>query len=197
MDSESGTITRWLGELKAGEAAAVQPLWDRYFARLVGHARARLLALRTPTAAADGEDVALSAFDSLCEGVRVGRFPQLADRSDLWRVLVHLAACKAVDHHRKEARLKRGGGRAQASDPLTIDNLVGPEPTPEFAAIVAEEYLGRLDMLGDATLRRIAELKLACHTNQEIADLLGCSLRTVTLKLDLIRKKWQRPESPT
>lgn len=44
--------------------------------------------------------------------------------------------------------------------------------------------------LEDQTLRRIAELKLACYTNEEIRQQLGCSLRGVTLKLELIRKKW-------
>ena len=58
-------------------------------------------------------------------------------------------------------------------------------------AMVAEEYHRRLEGLGDETLRRIAELKLACHSNEEIRQQLGCSLRSVTLKLELIRKKWQ------
>ena len=58
--------------------------------------------------------------------------------------------------------------------------------------MVAEEYVRRLDELGDDTLRRIAELKLACHSNEEIRQQLGCSLRTVTLKLELIRKIWRR-----
>src|SRR5271157_207499 len=69
--------------------------------------------------------------------------------------------------------------------------IIGSEPSPEFAAMVAEEYHRRLEGLGDETLRRIAELKLACHSNEEIRQQLGCSLRSVTLKLELIRKKWQ------
>ena len=30
-----GSITHWLGALKAGDLAAAQPLWERYFQRLV------------------------------------------------------------------------------------------------------------------------------------------------------------------
>ena len=45
--------------------------------------------------------------------------------------------------------------------------------------------------MGDDKLRRIAELKLACDSNEEIRQQLGCSLRTVTLRLELIRKKWR------
>ena len=40
---------------------------------------------RHPRAEADEEDAALSAFNSSCLGVAQGRFPQLADREDLWR----------------------------------------------------------------------------------------------------------------
>ena len=151
--------------------------------------------------------MALSAFHSLYQGVREGRFPRLEDRDDLWRLLVHLTACKAVDRHRAENRQKRGGGKvfneadmiaAGAEDKGNpLDRIIGSEPSPEFAAMVAEEYLRRLDELGDETLRRIAELKLACYSNEEIRQQLGCSLRTVTLKLELIRKKWQKGKGPS
>ena len=57
--------------------------------------------------------------------------------------------------------------------------------------MVAEEYVRRLADLGDETLRRIAELKLACYGNEEIRARLGCSLRIVTLRLELIRKIWR------
>jgi DNA-directed RNA polymerase specialized sigma24 family protein len=121
-------------------------------------------------------------------------------------MLVHLTACKAVDHHRAENRQKRAGGRvvretdmiaAGAENEDTgspLDRVIGTEPTPEFAAMVAEEYVRRRDELGDQTLRRIAELKLACHSNDEIRQQLGCSLRAVTLRLELIRKKWQQDQ---
>ena len=41
---------------------------------------------------AEPEDVALSAFNSLCRGLENGRFPKLQDRDDLWRLLVVIAA---------------------------------------------------------------------------------------------------------
>jgi hypothetical protein len=86
---------------------------------------------------------------------------------------------------------------AADSEESRLDQIIGSEPSPEFAAMVAEEYLRRLDALGDETLRRIAELKLACYTNQEIRQQLGCSLRSVTLKLELIRKTWKKDNDPS
>ena len=202
-DELAGSVTQWLGGLKAGDDQALQPLWDRYYAALVERARTKLNALRSATAAKDEEDLAASAFQSLYDGVRAGRFPRLEDRDDLWRLLVHLTACKSIDSHRAESRQKRGGGRVfneadmraghtgdqDQGNPL--DRIIGTEPSPDFAAMVAEEYVRKLDALEDRSLRGIAELKLACYSNDEIRQRLGCSLRTVTLKLELIRKKWQ------
>src|SRR5262245_43166917 len=103
-----GSVTHWLGQLQAGDPAAAQPLWQRYFRRLVGLARQRLR--HAPRRAADEEDVALSAFDSFCRGAEQGKFPRLHDRDNLWRLLVALTARKAVDLIRHEDRQKRGGG---------------------------------------------------------------------------------------
>src|SRR4051794_11020349 len=60
---DAGSVSRWIVELKAGEHAAAQPLWERYFARLVELARRRLQASRRPGADEDEEDAALSAFN--------------------------------------------------------------------------------------------------------------------------------------
>src|SRR5205823_639553 len=101
-----------------------------------------------PRRAADEEDVALSAFASFCRAAEAGHFPQLADRDDLWRLLVTVTERKALNLVRDERRLKRGGGAVQGesalhgpddSTPRGLDNVAGREPSPEFAAQVAEE----------------------------------------------------------
>lgn len=201
-----GSVTLWLGALKAGDLAAAQPLWERYFAQLVRLARARLRASTRAGADADEEDAALSAFDSFCDGAAHGRFSRLADRDELWRLLVILTARKVGDQARRQRRQKRGGGRVLReadllrADPddgdLGLEQVVGPEPTPEFAAMIAEECRRLLDGLGDEDLRRIAVWKMEGYTNEEIRRRLGCSLRAVTLKLALIRALWD-PEQPS
>src|SRR5271166_4890276 len=93
--SSSGSVTIWLDQLKAGANEAAQPLWERYYSKLVERVRSRLAS--TPRRAADEEDVALNAFASFCLAAGQNRFPQLHDRDDLWQVLIMLSDRKAQD----------------------------------------------------------------------------------------------------
>jgi DNA-directed RNA polymerase specialized sigma24 family protein len=197
------SVTHWLDLLKAGDRAAAQPLWERYFRLLVRRARAALGA--APRGAADEEDVALSVFDSFCRGIERGRFPQMDDRDDLWRLLVVLTAHKAANLIRNELRQKRGGGKVLAEADLIDDNpegeavlacLVGREPTPAFAAQVAEESQRLLDRLGDGDLRAIAVWQMEGYTVEEIAAKCDRSPRTVARKLALIRELWREGGQP-
>ncbi len=98
QDGDEGSITRWIAGVKAGDFAA-RAAAGRYFARMVDLERARLRARSAcrRDAASDEEDAALSAFDSLCAGLARGKFPQLADRDDLWRVLVVIPRVLAAE----------------------------------------------------------------------------------------------------
>ncbi len=201
--STEETVTQWLEQLQAGDQAAAQKLWECYFRRLVGLARARLQGLPR-RAARDEEDVALSAFNSFCLGAERGRFPQLQDRDNLWRLLVTLTARKAQRLVRDEHRQKRGGGavlgeselQAPGETPAGLQQVTSREPTPAFAAQVAEEYERLLTVLGDDELRSIAVGKMEGDTNGEIAARLGCALSTVERRLALIRRIWDQ-ESPS
>lgn len=76
-----------------------------------------------------------------------------------------------------------------------LAQAVGREPTPEFAAMVAEETLRRLGMLEDETLRNVAVWRMEGYSTEEIAARLGCTTRTVERKADLIRQIWDREPS--
>jgi DNA-directed RNA polymerase specialized sigma24 family protein len=195
--SSPGSVTVWIEALRAGEAVAAQQLWEGYFSRLVGLARQKLLG--HPRAAADEEDVALSAFDSFCRGVANGQFPRLSDRDDLWQLLVVLTARKTYHLIRHERRQKRGGGAVRhlstrEEEEGGVAEVIGREPTPEFAARVAEECRRRLESLGADDLRAVALAKLEGHTNAAIADRLGVVERTVERRLGVIRKLWRQEE---
>jgi DNA-directed RNA polymerase specialized sigma24 family protein len=191
------SITPWLSLLREGHPEAAQRIWDRYFARLIGLARKKLGGRRFGIA--DEEDVAISALNSFCRNAREGRFPQLADGDGLWRLLIVITARKALHLLRDQARHKRGGGRAPtgwADSPdfqQSIDQLVGNEPTPGFAAHVAEQYEGLLGLLDDDQ-RAIAIAKLEGLTNPEIAKRMNRALRTIERKLQLIRAVWEQAE---
>jgi DNA-directed RNA polymerase specialized sigma24 family protein len=190
-----GSVTHWLRELRAGNRTAAQQLWEGYFERLVRLARWRLQTSRRRVA--DEQDVALSAFDSFCRGAEQGRFPQLESRDDLWQILVVLTARKAMDLLAYERRQKRGGGQVRGEsafgdvDEAGIEQIVGDEPDPEFAAQVSEEC-GRLLGQLDAELRVIALGKLEGYTNPEIAARLGCAPATIERRLRLIRSIWSQ-----
>jgi DNA-directed RNA polymerase specialized sigma24 family protein len=187
-------ISTWIHQLRAGNHDAAERLWEHYFARLVGLARKKLAGV--PRQAADEEDIALSAFDSFCRGVEQGRFPRVADADNVWSVLVLITARKAIDLREHENRQKRGGGQVFGESTLLaegaagLDLLVGHEPTPEFAAQVAEECQRLLAKLTKPELRSIALWKMEGYTNAEIAVRLGCAEVTVERRLALIRSLW-------
>jgi DNA-directed RNA polymerase specialized sigma24 family protein len=189
-----GSITCWVEAVKAGDRAAVGPLWEAYFRRLVALARVRLHA--APRRVGDEEDVALSAFDSFVRRAGRGEFPRLEDRDDLWQILFVLTVRKALDHARREGRLRRGAGRVRSLEGLADLPVGGSGDDPALAAQMTEEFGRLLDLLGEATLRSVALWKMEGCTNREIAERLGCIEQTVERKLQRIRRLWAREVPP-
>jgi RNA polymerase sigma factor (sigma-70 family) len=198
MSAES--VTNWLAELRDGDPEAAQAVWIRYYERLLSYARRKLGNM--PRRVADEEDVVLSAFNSFCQGAAAGRFPQLADRDDLWKVLITITARKAVAHIRHVSAEKRGAAQVRGESVFLqnaasesapgIQVVAGQHPTPEFAAMLTEQFECLFACLEDETLQRIALLKLEGYSNTQIAEKLGCVRETVQRKLSRIRGKWLR-----
>lgn len=183
---ESGAVTHWLAALRGGEEEAAQRLWEAYYRRLVGLAHRHLGG--APRGPADSEDVALSALHSFCRGVEGGRFPRLADRHDLWQVLVMLTLRKASNAVRKERAAKRGGGKGAGELPADV---TADGPTPAVAAELVEQLRWLLASLGDPDLQAVAVAKMEGHTDKEIAARTGWSLAKVERKLARIRQTWE------
>ena len=192
-----GSVTTWAGLLRQGDQGAAQRLWERYYARLLELAQAKMRGL--PKRVADEEDVALSAFHAFLRAAAAQRLPKLQDRDDLWRTLMLITAGKAVDERRRQKSQKRGGNHVILGTPAMQDSVdwaalemvIGAEPDPAFAAEVMEQFRGLLSRLADDGLREIAQLKLEGYTNDEIAVRLGCSPRSVTRRLTVIRRVWE------
>ena len=198
MAADEMSVTDWIDRLKAGDSAAACQLWERYFHDIVRLARRKLG--DSPRAAADEEDVAISAFKSLCVRAARGQFHELNDRDDLWQILVMITVRKAINQRKHQVRDKRGGGwRLIETDRMAgptgpgdagLEWLASQEVPPEIATMMDEELRRLFDLLADEKLRRIARLRMEGHSGAEIATQLGCNRRTVARKLELIRAEW-------
>jgi RNA polymerase sigma factor (sigma-70 family) len=190
----------WLHRLAEGSDEAAEQIWNRYFQDLVRLADRKLGKL--PRRDADAEDVAISALKSFYHGMQENRFAALSDRRELWNLLFVITARKA---HKQARKQKRKGAtvvgesallrRSAAGDELGgIGQVLGREPTPELAFAFAETCREMLDGLQDDKLKQVAVLKLEGYTNPQIAERMGCTLRTVERKLNRIRSKWEPDE---
>ena len=206
-ESESGfedtDISAWIRRARSGDEDAAQLIWNRYAQQVVEVARRSLG--DASRRVSDEEDVAALALKSLLAGISTGKFPELDNREQLWRLLMVITTRKAaavVDHH---SRQKRGGGDVrgdsavgisrESSDPslfVGFDKLPSDNPAPDIAALMADETHRLIASLPDTTAQKIAVLKMEGHTHEEIAEQLGCNVRMVERRLKQIREQWQR-----
>ena len=198
MNTDS-SISEWIAKVKDGDERAAAWIWNRCFSQLVDVARKRLA--HVPRSVEDEEDVAICALTSFFDAAASGRFPDLSDEKSLWRVLSRLTQQKAVDAIRRHWKQRThaggnhgatsNGGNGQIRDSLAD---AADHVTPEIAAVLEEEIRLLLESLGESELQQLALSKLQGFTNEEIAEQLGCSLRTIERRLYLIRRKWSNRE---
>jgi len=182
-DDISGSVSRLFQRMRAGEAVAVQRLWDRFRPRLLGLAE-KALAGRSKQMA-DAEDALQSAFVSFWQRAERGDFGDEMTRDDLWNVLGTITVRKALRQQRHESAQKRGGDRSRQT--VELYEAASPADSPEFDVVCTE----MLELL-EPDLRSYALLRLMGHKNREIADQFGCTERKVERKLQLIRAVWDR-----
>ena len=196
-DNGLGSVSYWLNELRAGQRSdAAHELCERYFGRLIALARSRLPA--NAKQAADEEDVALSAIQSFFRRAADGDFPNVTDRDSLWALLAKITVFKALRNIRRERAQKRGGNNvvreseleAAEADFVTLESMIGDDPTPEMVTSMNEAVEELLEVLPDETFRSIALKKLGGDSNREISQSLGVGLRTVERKMGIIRSTW-------
>ena len=193
--SKSTNVSHWIDLDKQGDSTAANRIWQHYFDRLVRSVRHRLYGQNR--AVSDEEDIVLSVFDSFYSAVEKGRFPDLSDRDDLWRLLLRMSARKVVDKRRHDQRQRRGGGVNLHSFDHTTDGenvieAIGNEPTPEMVLMMQESVEQFFSHLGVGQLRDLAGAKLEGYSNAELARRFDCSERTIERRLHLIREKCQQ-----
>lgn len=190
--TESGSVSEWIEDLRAGKVSAATHLWNRFHANLMKIARRRLNT--SARRATDEEDLVAIAFESFFERFRAGQFPDLRGRAELWSLLVTITDRKAVNYVRQHFSAKRGSGRVMAESTLGRPESGSASlharvdlaaPPPDRLASLAELF-ERLD----ADLRRIVLLKRDGFTNEEIARRVNRSVATIERRLRLLRDEW-------
>jgi RNA polymerase sigma factor (sigma-70 family) len=194
-----GSVSAWIGQLKAGEEPALAQLHRRYWPALVGLARKRLgqIAVR----AADEEDVAQEAFWAFYQAVKAGRVPRLENRHHLLALLSHIISCRAANHINRElGTQKRGAGRVRdeagvqellkMSAGRGLDHMPDRHGTP-LEEVVLQDCYRRFVTELPVGLREYAEWYLVGFNHAEIAQQLDCTRRTVDRKIALVLRKWR------
>jgi RNA polymerase sigma factor (sigma-70 family) len=178
------SVSEWLIRLKAGDHQAAEEIWEQYFSRLTALARQRIA--NAPRTVADEEDVVASVFESFFRQAHEGKFPQLDDRQDLWKLLITITVRKAG----RQAKRARNRDQTHRS-PVPIEEHVDAAPHADFTVEVTDELRRLFGMLDDPKLKVIGMCKLEGLTNAKIAKSLECSIATVERKLQVIRRLWK------
>ena len=185
--SADGSVTGFFNELTAGDAAAMQPLWDHYFPRLIGLARQTLG--DGPQRAAGADDAVQSAFVTFWRQANDGAMDGPVHRENLWAMLAVMTVCKARKQLRREKTKKRGGDRERV--PLDEFNIAPRQALDALSPQEFDLHSEELLLLLEQNLRPFAILKLMGYSNAETATTMECTERTVERKLRLIRQTWE------
>ena len=137
-------------------------------------------------------------YASFCRRQRHGEF-DLANRDQLWGLLVRITLCKVRNTANKHRCKKRDVNREKTWQPgdtegalsLDLDGIKDRGPGPSEAAVLNEALEERLGALDDPRMRSLALQKLEGWTNAEIALSIGRTERAVERKLKLIRECWR------
>jgi DNA-directed RNA polymerase specialized sigma24 family protein len=188
---EEGSVTHWLEGLKRGDQHAVANLCNRYYRKLMELARSRMG--DGDRTVVDEEDIANSVLATVCRNAQNGRFPELADRHQLWHLLLKVTRQKVATQKRDAGRLKRGSKVVsnmtdlRQSFEFDEEEIFGIAPLHEMLATASDLAMTMLAQFQDPLLRDIAAMKLDGMTNQEVSEQLGISARSVSRKMRLIR----------
>ena len=191
MHNES--ITGWIDQLADGNEQAARELWEHVSTRVCTFARQKLDPLTRRRY--DENDAANSAFHSLCRGISDGRI-EAENRDALWGLLAVITSRKISAQRRHINRQKRGGGAVRGDSGFAefgdagINAVGSKQQSPDDLAEVAESCAQLLDPIPDETLKKIVLLKFQRSTNEEVANELKFTRRTIERKLERIRRIW-------
>jgi RNA polymerase sigma-70 factor (ECF subfamily) len=177
--------------LVAGDQQAYFEFWELYGKRLKGFVDNRFPSPLKPRM--EPEDLVQSACRSFFLRATSGRL-EISDGESLWRLLCAISLNKLKMKYRFHSAVKRDlkrerdlGDDQGASSPAYYEPAAKGS-LPDDAAMFAEQLEQVLNTLSDFE-QQIVRLKLEEFTNEEIADKLGCSERTLRRNVHKLRAK--------
>ena len=178
--------------LRDGEQQACTDFWNQYGNQLQAVAQKQLSARLQRRVGSD--DVVQSACRTFFRRISDGQF-DLPDADALWRLMCAITLTTARRAARDHSRQKRGMDAEQYLDATSsVDGgrkfeLAGGGTTP-FDAVEFSDQMDQLLANLSPQECQVLDLKLQNHTNDEIADMINCSERTVRRLTDKIRSRW-------
>jgi DNA-directed RNA polymerase specialized sigma24 family protein len=198
--SSVGSVTLCVQQLRSPDGRqreeAARVIWERFSPRLQALVRRHLdNRIRRRE---DEHDILQNTYVSFCKGQFEGKASP-SSRQELWKLLVRITMCKVVNtahrHHaarrdvRRERTEARDQDRAGALFPRwMLEHVDRAQPSHEEMVVVHDEVERILHELSE-DLRRIVLWKLDGFTNADIAKMMGRTVRSVELKMQLIRKR--------
>jgi DNA-directed RNA polymerase specialized sigma24 family protein len=170
-----------LARMRDRDAEAARQVFERFFARVVGLARARLD--RRLAAKLDAESVANSVMATFFRRSEGGEYA-VSEWSEMWSLLATITVRKCLNRARKFRNQGRDAGREIALEDVY---LLDREPSPEEATLIQDLYENALRSFSTAE-RDVIERSLQQQEVQEIVAATGLSERTVVR----IRQRFRR-----
>lgn len=183
---------RLIDGLRAGDESTLREVYAQYGPLLRGIADSRLApGLKRRF---DADDVVQSTFRTFFRRAQGGQF-QFADNQRLWNLLLAIALTKLREKVRYHGRRSRSVERERATAATKPgdstppeDSFIAPAPPPDAAVELADAYESFLVGL-DEQERTLVDLKLQDRTNDEAAEALGISERSVRRILQRLEEK--------
>lgn len=178
--------------LREGDPEVVTEFYNRHMQALRAIADNHIApGLRRRVAASD---VVQSVFQSFFHGAQAGRF-QFADNEKLWSLMCAITLTKVREKIRYHLREKRNvnretqpvGSSDQAHNADGLELLSAGELSSEVAVEFSEQFEKLMAALDDEE-QQVLSLKMEDRTNDEIAQSVGISERTVRRIVQRLRK---------
>ncbi|MEO5825432.1 MAG: sigma-70 family RNA polymerase sigma factor [Gemmatimonadales bacterium] len=174
MNQSAGAITDALGALRDGDAGALDQLMPLVYDQLRRMARRQLGA--EPTGHTFGTTALVhEAYLKLVDQTRV----QWQDRAHFFAIAAQAMRRILIDHARRHCAARRGGVDGAAPVPISLDAAELSVMERAETLLAVDDALTRLALV-DPRLARVVECRFfAGLTEQETAEALGLSVRTV------------------